>query len=46
MENKYASSFMDYNDHPLQRANNKGVTKSVFEIGSYRHNVSTRDQLY
>lgn len=33
-------------DHPLLKASQKsGITKSVFEIGSYRHNFSTKDQL-
>ena len=33
-------------DHPLLKASQKGgITKSVFEIGSYRHNFNTKDQL-
>jgi hypothetical protein len=33
------------NNHHTNKKTNKGITKSVFEIGSYRHNVATRDQL-
>lgn len=44
--NKNASTVnLDYNwgPHPLEKS--KGLTKSVFEVGSYRHNLSTKEQL-
>lgn len=43
IEIQNAPRFID--NHNSKKKTNKGVTKSVFEIGSYRHNIATREQL-
>lgn len=44
IEIQNAPKFTDNHDSRKTKAN-KRVTKSVFEIGSYRHNIATREQL-
>lgn len=44
-ENNASTVGLDFTwgPHPLEKS--KGMTRSVFEIGSYRHNLSTKDQM-